>query len=385
MRSSVVISALVAVLVGFGGSVAIVLAAARAVGADVDQTSSWVAALCLSLAMTTAVLSVRHRMPIVAAWSTPGAALIATYPGATIEQGVAAFLLAAALILLTAAFRPIGDLIGRIPSGLASAMLAGVLFGFVVAVLDQLQGVPALVLPLVAAFVVLRLFSPAWAVVAALALGVALSYVLGLTSPIGDLRLSTLVWIAPDFDTATLIGLGLPLYLVTMASQNLPGFAVLRAAGYAVPTRSILTVTGLSSLVTAGAGAHTTNLGAIIAAMCTGEDAHPDKDKRWLGGVVYALAYVVLAFFGASLVTLFASFPEALIVAVAGIALAGPFVSALGAGMSAEKERFAAAVTFVVTASGITVLGIGAAFWGLIAGLTVFGLDRLAGRLRPAP
>ncbi len=382
MRASVIISALVAVLVGFGGSVAIVLAAAKAVGASADQTSSWVAALCVSLAVTTAILSVRHRMPIVTAWSTPGAALIATYAGATIEQAVGAFLFVAVLILLTAAFRPLGTLIERIPAGIASAMLAGVLFGFVVAIFDQLQGAPALVLPLVAVFAVLRLFSPAWAVLAVLALGVVLAFALGMTSPVGDLRLSTLVWVTPMFDPATLIGLGLPLYLVTMASQNLPGFAVLKAAEYPVPSRSILTVTGLASMVTAGAGAHTTNLAAIIAAMCTGTDAHPDKDKRWLGGPVYASGYVVLAVFGASLVTLFASFPDALIAAVAGIALVGPFVNALGTGMRAEKERFAAAVTFVVTASGISAFGIGAAFWGLVAGLTVFGLDRLASRMR---
>ncbi len=291
-------------------------------------------------------------------------------------------MVAAVLVLLTATFRPIGDLIGRIPTGIASAMLAGVLFGFVVAVFDQVQEVPALVLPLVGAFVVLRLFSPAWTVLVVLALGIALSYGLGLTLPIGELRLSTLVWITPEFDAAILIGLGVPLYLVTMASQNLPGFAVLKAAEYPVPSRSILAVTGLASLVTAGVGAHTTNLAAIIAAICTGKDAHPDKDKRWMGGLVYAAGYVVLAIFGASLVTVFASFPEALIAAIAGVALTGPFVSALGASMSQDKERFAAAVTFVVTASGIVVFGVGAAFWGLLAGLTVFGLGLLAERLR---
>lgn len=382
MRFSVVISALVAVVVGFGGSVAIVLAAAKAIGADADQTSSWVAALCLSMAATTAFLSVRHRMPIVTAWSTPGAALIATYSGATLEQGVGAFIFAAVLIVLTAAFRPIGDLMERIPAGIASAMLAGVLFGFVVAVFDQLQGIPALVLPMVASYFVLRLFSPAWAVLAVLAVGISLSYALGLTTPIGELKFSTLIWVPPQFDPATLIGLGVPLYLVTMASQNLPGFAVLKAAEYQVPSRSILAATGLASLVSAGAGAHTTNLAAIIAAICTGEDAHPDKAKRWLGGPVYALAYVVLAVFGASLVTIFASFPEALIAAVAGIALAGPFVSALGASMVRDDERFAAAVTFVVTASGLAVFGIGAAFWGLLAGMAVFGLERADRRRR---
>jgi len=168
----------------------------------------------------------------------------------------------------------------------------------------------------------------------------------------------------------------LPLYLVTMASQNLPGFAVLKAAGYPVPSRSILAVTGLSSLATAGVGAHTSNLAAITASICTGPDAHPDKDKRWLCGPFYAGGYAVLAIFGASLVALFASFPQALIAKIAGIALTGPLVNALGASFRGNGDRFAAVVTFAVTASGMSAFGIGSAFWGLVAGLIVFGLDQ---------
>lgn len=382
MRASVVISAVVAVVVGFGGSVAIVLAAAKAVNASPAETSSWVAALCLSMMATTAILSLRHRLPIVTAWSTPGAALIGASSGISMEQAVGAFFLAAVLILVTAAFRPVGSLIEKIPTGIASAMLAGVLLGFVLAIFEHLQGTPALVLPLIAAFVVLRLFSPAWAVLAVLVLGVGLSYLLGLTRPIGALPFASFVWVRPEFDAATLLGLGVPLYLVTMASQNLPGFAVLKAAGYPVPSRSILTVTGLASLLTAGVGAHTSNLAAIIASICTGPDAHPDKDKRWLCGPFYALANGLLALFGASVVALFASFPEALIVAIAGIALTGPLVNALGTSLGAAEDRFAAVVTFVVTASGLTVFGIGSAFWGLAAGLVIFGLDRAVKRAR---
>lgn len=380
MRASVVISAVVAVLVGFGGSVAIILAAAKAVGANPEQTSSWIAALCVSTMATTAILSLRHRIPILAAWSTPGAALIGASSGISMEQAVGAFFLTAVLILITAAFRPIASLIERIPTAIASAMLAGVLLGFVLAVFEHLPGTPALVLPLIATFAVLRLYSPAWAVLAVLVLGVALAYLLGLTRPVGDLSLSSFVWVRPDFDLATLLGLGVPLYLVTMASQNLPGFAVLKAAGYSVPSRSILTVTGLASLLTAGVGAHTSNLAAITASICTGPDAHPDKDKRWLCGPFYAAGYAVLALFGASLVALFASFPEALIATVAGIALTGPLVNALGASLKDNGDRFAAVVTFAVTASGMSVFDIGSAFWGLLAGLVVYGLDRTVRR-----
>lgn len=378
MRASIIISALVAVLVGFGGSVAIVLAAAKAVGAAPDQTSSWIAALCLSMMATTAVLSLRHRLPIITAWSTPGAALVATSSGVTMEMAVGAFYLAGGLILLTALFRPLSALIERIPGSIASAMLAGVLFSFVIAVFDQLQSVPMLVLPLLIAFAALRPWSPPWAVLLVLAAGIALAYALGLTEPFGALTLSGFTWVSPRFDAAVLIGIGLPLYLVTMASQNLPGFAVLRAAGYAAPTRSILTVTGLASVLTAGLGAHTSNLAAITASICTGAEAHPDKERRWLCGPVYALGYGVLALFGASLVAAFNSFPEALIVTVASLALIGPFINALHAGLDDENRRFAAVTTFLVTASGVSLFGIGSAFWGLVAGLAVIMLDRLS-------
>ena len=371
------ISAVVAVLVGFGGSVAIVLAAAKAVGATPEQTSSWVAALCLSMMATTAILSLYHRMPIITAWSTPGAALIATSSGVTMETAVGAFFLAGGLILITALFRPLSRLVERIPASIASAMLAGVLFSFVIAMFDHLQQSATLVLPLLLAFVILRPFSPTWAVLLVLGAGIALAYALGLTEPFSGMELSRFVWISPAFDGATLIGIGLPLYLVTMASQNLPGFAVLRAAGYQAPTQSILAVTGLASVVTAGLGAHTSNLAAITASICAGPDAHPDREKRWLCGPVYALGYGVLAVFGTSVVLLFSSFPEALIVTIAGIALTGPFINALGAALADEPQRFAATMTFLVTASGISVFGIGSAFWGLVAGLLVVGLDHL--------
>jgi benzoate membrane transport protein len=380
MRASVIISALVAVLVGFGGSVAIILSAARAVEASAVETSSWVSALCFAIAGITTFLSIRHRLPIVAAWSTPGAALIAASVGVSMGAAVGAFFLAAVLLLLTAAIRPLSVLTEKIPTAIGSAMLAGVLFEFVVAVWGVLQTEWLLVLPLLVGFTILRLFSPSWAVLAVLLIGVALAHVLGMTSPVGALQISGLAWVAPVFEPAALVGLGIPLYLVTMASQNLPGFAVLRAAGYRVPSRSILGVSGLASLLTAGAGAHSTNLAAITASICTGPDAHPDQDKRWLCGPVYALFYLVLGIFGASVVTLFASFPEALIVTIAGVALTSPLVGALSSALAEADDRFAAVMTFVVTASGLTAFGIGSAFWGLTVGLIVYGLQRSLGR-----
>ncbi|MDF1777453.1 MAG: benzoate/H(+) symporter BenE family transporter [Rhizobiaceae bacterium] len=377
MRASVVISALVAVLVGFGSSVAIILAAAAAVGANPAQTSSWIAALCLATAATTVILSIRYRIPVVAAWSTPGAALIASSSGETMETAVGAFFIAAILTLLTAAVKPLNALIERIPPCVASAMLAGILFRFVLAIFDHITTVPSLVVPLLVLYVIVRLFSPIWAVLAVLFAGIGLAFALGMTSPLGPLHISQFVWISPQFTMQAMIGMALPLYIVTMASQNLPGLAVLKAAGYSIPSRPVLTVTGLASLLTAGAGAHATNLAAITASICAGPDAHPDRTKRWLCGPVYAAGYVVLALFGASLVVLFASFPAALITTIAGIALIGPLAASLSASMTLDTDRFTAVGTFAVTASGMSAFGIGSAFWGLVAGLVIFGLDHM--------
>lgn len=381
MRASVVLSAVVAVLVGFGGTLAVVLAAARAVGADAALTTSWVTALCLSMAATSAFLSVRHRIPVITAWSTPGAALIAASAGSVdLGSAVGAFLLAGALVVATAAFRPVGRLIERIPAPVAAAMLAGVLFRFVAAVLEAASGAPALVLPLVGLFLVARRVSPFGAVLAVLAAGALLASALGTVGPVPAVGLWTLRLVRPELDPAALVGLGLPLYLVTMASQNLPGFAVLRAAGYPVPSRSILAVTGLASLVTAPFGAHASNLAAITASICAGPDAHPDPGRRWLTGPVYGAGYLVLAAFGASSVALLSALPPALVATVAGTALAGPFASALGQAMAVERDRFAAALTLAVTASGVTLLGVSSAFWGLAAGLLVLAVDATAGR-----
>jgi benzoate membrane transport protein len=384
MRLSIISSAVVAALVGFGSTIALIIAAAQAVGATPAQTSSWVAALCLSMAATSGFLSVRHRLPIITAWSTPGAALIAATSGLTIEAAVGAFLLAGGLIVVTALFRPVGVLIERIPASVAAAMLAGVIIRFVVAVFDSAQVAPLLVLPLVALFLVVRLVSPAVAVLAVLVSGLGVAFGAGLAQPIGPLSpFATPVLVTPSFEPAALVGLGLPLFLVTMASQNLPGFAVLRASGYErVPTRSILGVTGLASVLTAPFGAHTSNLAAISAAICTGPDTHPDPSKRWMTGPFYALSYLIFAVFGGALIALIAALPPELIKTVAGLGLMGAFAGALGTAMAHEDKRFPAVLTLAVTASGLSLFGIGSAFWGLIAGLVAVGLDRLALRVR---
>jgi benzoate membrane transport protein len=383
MRLSIVTSAVVAALVGFGSTIAIIIAAAQAVGADAAQTSSWVAALCLAMAATSGYLSVRYRMPVITAWSTPGAALIAASTGISIHAAVGSFLLAGTLIVFAALIKPFGRAIERIPTSIAAAMLAGVLLQFVVGVFQSAQGAPGLVLPLVAIFLVVRLVNPALAVLAVLFVGLGIAFGGGLAKPLtSTLSLSTLTFIPPAFEPAALIGLGLPLFIVTMASQNLPGFAVLKASGYQPPSRPILAVTGLASVVTALFGAHTSNLAAISAAICTGPDTHPDPAKRWMVGPFYSLSYLIFAAFSAALIGLIAALPPELIKTVAGLALLGAFAGALGSALSEGSKVFPAVMTLAVTASGLTLFGIGSAFWGLAAGLITLGLDILAIRLR---
>jgi benzoate membrane transport protein len=374
MKASLVTSALVAVAVGFGGSVAVVIAAAEAVGATPAQTASWIAVLCLSMAVGSFGLSLGSRMPVVLAWSTPGAALIAASQGVDMAEAVGAFLIAGGLILLTGLVRPLGALAARIPAPLATALLAGVLFDFVAGAVTDSVALPALGLPMVAAFLLVRIWSPAWAVIAAIGAGVATALAAGLHGPLPPLGLSPLVAVAPAFDAGVALGLALPLYLVTMASQNLPGIAVLRADGYTPPVPAILTATGALSLLTAPFGGHSTSLAAITAAICTGPDAHPDPAQRWKGGLVYAAGYAALAGVGASVVALAQAFPPELVAILAGLALLGPFTGALRAAFGTPGDAFAPAVTFAVTASGVSVLSIGAPFWGLAAGLAAMAL-----------
>jgi benzoate membrane transport protein len=376
---STITAAVVAALVGIAGALAVVLEAAHALGATPAETTSWVTALFLSMALTAGLLSWWHRMPIITAWSTPGAAVIAATGGTIkLDAAVGAFLLAGALVVATALIRPLDRAVRRIPTGVAAGMLAGVLLRFVLQMIEIVPAAPLVVLPLVALFLIVRLYSPGTAMLLVIAAGTLLVSALGQIQAWPPLTLSSFVFVMPRLDVAALIGLGVPLYLVTMASQNLPGAAVLKASGYEPPWSSSLLVTGLASLAIAPAGAHTINLAAITAAICTGPDSHPDPAKRWWSGIAYFVVYGGLAAAGASLVALFAAFPTALIKTIAGLGLIGALTGALGSALADERHRLAAVVAFAVTASGITVIGIGSAFWGLLAGLLVLWLDRMA-------
>ncbi|WAX95956.1 benzoate/H(+) symporter BenE family transporter [Aminobacter sp. NyZ550] len=375
MRISIPISAFVAAIVGFGSTLAIIVAAADAVGATQVQTASWVTAICLAMAFETAWLSWRTRMPVISAWSTPGAALIAASSGFTINETVGAFLVAGVLLVLTGLIKPLTQLISRIPASVASGMLAGIVVTFAINAAKAVPTDPWLILPLIGAFFLVRLYNPALSVLVVLVGGGLAAFLTGRVGTLPVPELSTLTLIAPEFTLTATIGLALPLYLVTMASQNLSGLAVLRAAGYNPEPGPLIGVTGLFSVLSAPFGASTTNLAAISAAICTGPDVHPDMKERWKTGPFYALAYLVFAAFGASLVAVFAVLPPSLIVLVAGLGLVSSLANALAIALKDDHHRMAATIAFVVTASGLTLLGVGSAFWGLVAGLVVLVLE----------
>ena len=378
MRISLISAALVAALVGYGSTIALVLAAAQALGATEAQTASWVLAICLAKAAGSAGLSLRSRVPVVLAWSTPGAALIAATTGITMAQAVGAFVVTGLLIALTGVVRPLGRAVARIPDGIAAAMLSGVLLPFCLKGTGAATALGWFALPMLAVFALVRLRNPALAVLAALAAGIATAYGLG-GSVLPDLSLPVplLTFIAPHFRGDVLVGLALPLYLVTMASQNLPGFATIRAAGYEPPVRAGLITTGALSIVAGFFGGHTVSMAAITAAICLGDDVDPDRNQRWKVGLAYAGFWVALGLLSPVIVPLLKSLPPQVMSLLVALALLGPLMGALTAAYAVPETRFAATITLAVTASGVAIAGIGAAFWGLLAGLLVAALNHL--------
>jgi benzoate membrane transport protein len=380
MRLSLLASALVAALVGYGSTIALLLAAAAALGASPAETTSWITAVCLLKAAGSLGLSLWSRVPVVLAWSTPGAALVAATSGLTMAEAAGAFLIAGLLTAATGLVRPLGRAVAAIPDAVAAGMLAGVLLPFCLKLPGAAAAQPGIVLPMIAVFALIRLRNPALAVLGALAAGVALAFLTGTAAPLGGWSAPGLTWIAPAVRWEVAAGLALPLYLVTMASQNLPGFATLRAHGYDPPVAPALVVTGGLSALGAFAGAHPVSMAAITAAMVMGPDTHPDPGQRWKAAIPYAAVWTGLAALGPLVIALLAALPPDLVAAVVGLALLGTFTGAAGTAFATPALRFPAGVTLAVTAAGVAVWGVGAAFWGLLAGLAFAGLDRLARR-----
>ncbi|MGE0799334.1 MAG: benzoate/H(+) symporter BenE family transporter [Lautropia sp.] len=361
----------IAVLVGFSSSVAIVFQAAAAAGATPAQVGSWILALGVGMSATCIGLSLRYRMPIVTAWSTPGAALLATsLVGVPMAEAIGAFVFCGALVALAGVTGWFERIIDRIPVPLASALLAGVLARFGIDAFAAVAVQPDLMLTMFATYLVGRRWFARYAVIAVLLAGIALAAALGLirTEAI-TLTFAVPQWVTPAFSVPVLIGVGLPLFIVTMASQNVPGVAVLKASGYAPPISPLITWTGVATLLLAPFGGFAFNLAAITAALCTGPTAHPDPSRRYLAAVVAGVCYLIVGLLGASVALLFAALPRELVVVIAGLALLGTIANGLAGATVNERWREPALVTFLVTLSGVTVGGIGAAFWGLVAGV----------------
>ncbi|MEV1021249.1 benzoate/H(+) symporter BenE family transporter [Streptomyces sp. NPDC050264] len=388
---SAVAAGLIAVTVGVTSSAALVFTAARAAGADAREISSWMLALGIGLAVTCAGLSLRFRAPVVTAWSTPGAALLATgLSGVSMGKAVGAFVFSAVLILVSGLTGWFARVMDRIPVPLAAALLAGVLLQFGTGLFAEMDGSFAIAFPMFVLYLLGRRLLPRYAVLLALAGGVVASVLTG-GWHLEKVRLSLAqpVFTAPEFDWKVLVSVGVPLFVVTMASQNLPGVAVLRGSGYQVPVSPLLTWTGAVQAVLAPFGAFGINLAAITAAICTGEEAHPDRERRFLAAVWAGVFYLCVGLLGATVASLLVAMPHALVLAVAGIGLLATIEASLASALSDPSAREAAVVTFLATASGVTLLGIGSAFWGLLAGaltsiVASFGRRRSRGQESPA-
>jgi benzoate membrane transport protein len=366
---SAAVAGFVAVLVGFTSSVAIVFAAARAVGAGPAETASWMWALGLGMGITTLALSLWYRQPVLTAWSTPGAALIAATHGQTLPEATGAFM-ACALLIAAAGYSGLFErVMGRIPMAIASALLAGVLARFALNGVQAAQTAPVLVVAMALAYLAGRRWWPRYAVPGVLVAGIVVAAAQGRIHLEGvSLVWTTPVFVKPAFSVEALVGIGLPLFVVTMASQNLPGVAAQRASGYDTPVSPVVGATGLASLVLAPFGGYALNLAAITAAICMSREAHEDPARRYTASVMAGVFYVALGLAGGAVAGLLAAFPGELVAAVAGLALLGTIAGGLASALKDEHHRDAALLTFVVTLSGLTIAGIGSAFWGVVAG-----------------
>ena len=379
---SAVVAGFVTVLVGFASAAVIVFQAAGAVGATEAQVGSWMLALGLGMGLTCTLLSLRYRAPIVTAWSTPGAALLVTSgAGLSIEEATGAFLVSAALITLVGFSGWFERAMDRIPVPIASGMLAGVLLRFGLGLFTAMSTQMLLALAMFLAYLAARRLAPRYAVIMALLVGVAIALVQGLLH-VDALRLALArpVWVTPRFTPGAVVGVALPLFVVTMASQNVPGVAVIRASGYTVPISPLIGWTGLANLVLAPFGGFSVNLAAITAAICMGREAHEDPRRRYVAAVFAGIFYLIVGIFGATVVAIFLAFPAELVAAIAGLALLATIGSGLASAVGNENQREPALVTFLVTASGVAPAGIGSAFWGLVAGVMTLAILRAAGR-----
>ena len=367
---SAFVAGFVAVLVGFTSSVAIVFQAAQSFGATPAQITSWIWALGLGMGLCSLVPSLLLRKPVMVAWSTPGAAVLATAGAAgsfSMGEAVGAFMVCSALVILVGATRALERVADRIPMEIASALLAGVLARFGIQAFAAAQTALPLVLLMVGTYLVARRMAARYAVVVTLVVGILWVLITGqMAWSMEPVRLAMPVFVAPQWSVSAIVSLAIPLFVVTMASQNLPGMAVIRASGYELPVSRLITMTGWASLVLAPFGAFALNFSAITAAICMGPEAHEDRSKRYTAAASCGAIYIVIGLFGALVTGLLTSFPKELVVAIAGIALLSTIGNGLASALRDERHREPALITFLVTLSGITLMDIGSAFWGVV-------------------
>ena len=379
---SALVAGFIAMLTGHTSGLVLIFQAGQAAGLDSGLIASWIWALSLGMTCCTIGLSLYYRAPIVVAWSTPGAALlISSLPGVSFNEAIGAYLVCALLLTLVGITGTFERLLRHLPNSLAAALLAGILFRIGSEIFLAAQSQLLLVLAMLFSYLLTKRLQPRYAVLAALLVGATLAGANGLLDLSRvPLQLAVPQWTTPAFSLSAIISIGLPLFVVAMASQNIPGLAVLRADHYPVPASPLLSVTGFASLLLAPFGGHGVNLAAITAAICTGPQAHEDATKRYTAAVFCGLFYALAGLFGASLVALFAALPKALLLSVAAIALFGSIGNGLQAALHNAEEREAALLTFMLTASGISLGGIGSAFWGLLLGLAVLWIGKLGPR-----
>jgi benzoate membrane transport protein len=366
-----IFAGLVAGVTGFASSFALLIAGLRNVGATDDQAASGLLVLCVVPGLITVALSTAYRVPISVVWSTPAAALLLASEGTTdFESAVGAFLLCGVLLVVTGLWPWLARTVTRIPKPIASAMLAGILFPICLAPVTASVQEPLLALPIVLTWLILAKLAPRFAVPAAVVVTVVVVMVSSSGVDLSGARaFPVLAPVLPGFDLAIVFGLGIPIYLVTMAGQNVPGFAVLRTFGYEhAPARPIFVSTGAGNLLAAPFGGFALNLAAMTAAMAAGPDAHPDREKRWVAGVAAGGSLAVLGLLSGAATVLVAASPPILITAVAGLALLGALIAAVTAALEEPAHRMVAIVTFLVAVSGVSIAGIGSAFWALLVG-----------------
>ena len=368
---SAVVAGFIAMMTGCTSSLVLIFQAGQAAGLTSAQISSWLWAMFICMAVCNIGLSLRYRTPVTVAWSTPGAALLITsLGGVAYPEAIGAYMTCAVLIIICGLTGSFERLVKRLPASLAAALLAGILFKIGSEIFVAAQHRTGLVLGMFFTYLIVKRYSPRYAVLVTLLVGVALSALLGLLNFGGfALEVAVPVWTTPEFSLGATISIGIPLFVVAMTSQNMPGMAVLRADGYTVPASPLISVTGIVSLIGAPFGSHGVTLAAISAAICTGPHAHEDKDKRYTAAIWCGIFYAIAGIFGATLAAVFAAFPKELVLSIAALALFGSIINGLTVAMHEPKEREAALITFMVTASGLTLFSVGSAFWGIVAGV----------------